>query len=721
MPSGRGGAIGRALRTVYQVGAVRELTDGQLLERFANGRGEPAELAFAVIVERHGPMVLRVCRAVLPEAQDAQDAFQATFLVLVKKARSLWVRDSLGPWLHQVAYRTASAARVAAARRRRHERQAARPEQAPPSPDADRERALHEEVERLPARLRDPVVLCDLEGRTHEQAARHLGWPVGTVKSRLTRARRRLGERLHLRGHGPVGPFFATSVPISLVNATARASIQFLGTKPALVAPAAILAREVLRAMFLSQIVKVGTVLVALGGLASGVGIVAGQERENALTAPRDDQPAGGSTALVKRGPFREVLRLRGFVEASESDDVYCQIEGQTTILSIVPDGARVAKGQVVCELDSSGLRDKLHNQWIATKAAEAAHLEAKLTREVAEVAVKEYDDGIFPSELRRIQGEIALAESDLKRAEDRVLWSDKMLERGFVSPSQNASEKIQLQKVRFALEQAQTRRNVLEKHTRGKTAKELQSEVEKARADELGKRSAWELEKSREEKLRGQIDKCKLVAPADGMAIHGNGNDPVAGRPAIEEGATVRQRQLILRVVDLNGPMRVVVRVPEPMIARVRPSQKARMTIDAFPDVTLNGAITAVAPIPDPSRPSDQGGKVFSTWIAIEKNHPGLRPGLTASAEIILDSREGVLTTSPRTIVRYDGKDFVAVPGPDGSITWRAVTLGETGEGQVEVKAGLTEGESVSLDPLGLKPDDPKSTTPEAEPEPSR
>src|SRR6516164_9218675 len=122
---GKDGVVLRQLRTLFNVGAVRELTDGQLLERFATDRGEVAELAFAVLVERHGPMVMRVCRGVLADAHAAQDAFQATFLVLVKRARGLWVRDSIGPWLHQVAYRTASCARTTAARRRRLERRAA--------------------------------------------------------------------------------------------------------------------------------------------------------------------------------------------------------------------------------------------------------------------------------------------------------------------------------------------------------------------------------------------------------------------------------------------------------------------------------------------------------------------------------------------------------------------------------------------------------------------
>ena len=110
METGKGRAVLGPIRVLFSVGTYGNLTDGQLLERFANDRAEAGELAFAALVERHGPMVLRICRGVLADPHDAQDAFQATFLVLVRKGRGLWVRDSLGPWLHQVAYRTATSA-----------------------------------------------------------------------------------------------------------------------------------------------------------------------------------------------------------------------------------------------------------------------------------------------------------------------------------------------------------------------------------------------------------------------------------------------------------------------------------------------------------------------------------------------------------------------------------------------------------------------------------
>ncbi len=179
------------------------MADGQLLERYATGHGDAAEVAFAVLVERHGPMVLRTCRGVLRDDHEAMDAYQATFLILVRKGRSLWVRDSLGPWLHRVATRVAGQARAKKIRSLSLARRLA--ETAPRAPEGSEEliRVVHEELDRLPDRYRLPIILCDLEGQTCAEAARHLGCPIGTIGSRLARGRERLRGRLVRRGLTP--------------------------------------------------------------------------------------------------------------------------------------------------------------------------------------------------------------------------------------------------------------------------------------------------------------------------------------------------------------------------------------------------------------------------------------------------------------------------------------------------------------------------------------
>jgi polysaccharide export outer membrane protein len=206
-------------------------SDRQLLEQFVSKRDSAA---FRSLVVRHGPTVLQMCRGVLHDAHEAEDAFQATFIVLVRKAQSIQDPESLGGWLRGVAYRTALRARCRAARRHAIERTRAEMVRSADAPDdisSDLRQVIRAELGRLPDSYRKAVTLCYLEGLTHQEAAQQLGWPVGTVKVRLVRGRRMLRERLDRRGVSlGVGLFLllldptkARAVPLPLVESTARA------------------------------------------------------------------------------------------------------------------------------------------------------------------------------------------------------------------------------------------------------------------------------------------------------------------------------------------------------------------------------------------------------------------------------------------------------------------------------------------------------------------
>ena len=296
------------LCTLFRLGAIGDLSDRQLLERFLAGDGELAELAFTALVERHGPMVLRACTALLRDPHDAQDVFQATFLVLLRKARGLWVEDSLGPWLHRVAARTAARAQAKARRRRQYERRAAESRDAVVTrPHHDGAGSiLHEEIDALPERLRVLVVLCHLEGQSQELAAKTLSLPVGTVKSRLHRARELLRRRLERRGVGPAAGLAAArpalgsadalrSLPLceSLVRAAARSSIHRAGDSGLVSVRAIHLFKETINAMFLTKI-RIGVAVVLLAGcLATGAAGVFAQQ---------DDPGRGAGRAAASRG-----------------------------------------------------------------------------------------------------------------------------------------------------------------------------------------------------------------------------------------------------------------------------------------------------------------------------------------------------------------------------------------------------------------------------------
>lgn len=192
------------------------LPDEELLGRFLDLSGEESEAAFRALVVRHGPLVLGVCRRVLGQQQDAEDAFQATFLALARKAGSIHDRRVLGSWLYEVAYRIAIRAKTDTLKRRAHERHVAETAATPSDGDAGWDELrpiLLEEVNRLPEKYRTLVVMCYLQGKTNEEVARLLQWPVGTVKGRLFRAREILRGRLSRRGLVLGGAFLVTALP----------------------------------------------------------------------------------------------------------------------------------------------------------------------------------------------------------------------------------------------------------------------------------------------------------------------------------------------------------------------------------------------------------------------------------------------------------------------------------------------------------------------------
>jgi len=321
---------------LFEGGCSAGLSDRQLLERFTACRERADEAAFAAIVARHGPMVLGVCRQLLGDHHHAEDAFQAVFFVLARRARSIRDPELLGTWLYGVALRTARKARKGIARRRRTEEAGAvRQPIAGPGRGADRpilEReqaeALHLEIDRLPGAFRAPVVLCYFEGLTLDEAAHRLRWPAGTLRSRLARAREKLRRNLTRRGFAlstialsaALGHRSASaSISPLLCDSTTRAALLFAARPAAgggLSAAAAALAQEVIRTMLVQKLKLATLSLLFVAVVASGAGFLArppamGDEprRAPAITpspvAAKSDhvaaQPAPGRMTVVGR------------------------------------------------------------------------------------------------------------------------------------------------------------------------------------------------------------------------------------------------------------------------------------------------------------------------------------------------------------------------------------------------------------------------------------
>ncbi len=357
MAEGAISAVVREFERLMTSGGLTALSEEQLLDRFVSLRDESA---FEAIVLRHGPMVRGVCRRLLRDANDVDDAFQATFLVLARKASTLRRRERLGNWLYGVSYRIASRVRSTAWRRNQKESKIEGVEELAVYrecvPDADDGPTLHEEIHRLPENYRVPVVLCYLEGLTHEEAAARLHWPVGTLKSRLTRARDLLRSRLGRRGVSlsevqawpawrscapmPMPP--GTALPQVLVESTVKAAALVAVGKSALASglistQALTLSEGAIHAMFLTKLKIAMATLAVASMITTGAGVYAyqtasaGSQTPAAVAAsnPATKDPSGPSTTsnTPAEASSEPLAKLASQIEKEQTTDFDALLE----------------------------------------------------------------------------------------------------------------------------------------------------------------------------------------------------------------------------------------------------------------------------------------------------------------------------------------------------------------------------------------------------------
>ncbi|MEW4570993.1 sigma-70 family RNA polymerase sigma factor [Tautonia sp. JC769] len=555
------------LRILFTLGAAGSLSDGDLLRRYLDGRADEAECAFAVLVERHGAMVRHVCLSILGNPDDAADAYQATFLVLARRAGAIRKAGSVGPWLFGVARRVALRARSRSSRRRQAERSlaehsATQPTQAAPDPShPDDWAVLYDELDRLPPRYRDPLVLCYLQGMTHDQASALLGIPTPTLRTRLSRARDRLRPRLVRRGLTPssassllLAPVPLTSPAASLASigwASAASRLAVASRGASLASLSVPLATSTLRSMLMISAFRTlslgGIALLGIGAGAAGLASWGGSGNAD----PMPDPPPGVAVLVeqdpVAPGPDQADLAAD---EAAPSllntpweiapARVHAEIRMPLEIRSILPQGTVVSRDQVICELDTTSLRDQLASQQIATERSEADYQNAIKDREIAEVTVRRYLQGVFPLEEFEAMAEVKLAHSELDVANARL-----------ARVARNAPEderairilkaKVGVQRAELALGRAEKALEVLKAYTYELRIKSLEGDVEKAKAEEWARKSSFELEKEREELLRRTIEKAQIKAPADGILSLAVG---------IREGVTIREGQLLFEIL---------------------------------------------------------------------------------------------------------------------------------------------------------------------------
>ncbi len=390
-----------------------------------------------------------------------------------------------------------------------------------------------------------------------------------------------------------------------------------------------------------------------------------------------------------------------GNVESAMNVDVKSSVSGGSTILWIVEDGTTVEAGDEIVRLDKSNIEDQLNSQKMNFEKANAARIQARGDHGAAELAVNEYQEGTFIEEQKKAEADIRIAQENLRSAENFLVFTKKMVRKGFATSLQREADQFAVERAKLELEAAETRKKVLVEFTKQKTLKDLEAKREAAAAQARANQAAFDLEKVRLERLQKQLNSCVIHAPQNGMVVYANnpgrrygGNQDVQ----IEEGASVRERQTIIRLPDLSQ-MQVKVTVHESKIDQLRRGMPARIVIQ---DVDYKGHVISVANQPEQTSWFSANVKEYATTVAIEGESKTLRPGMTAHVEILIADLKDVVTVPVSSIVEQRGSYFCWVKNTDG-YRKQPLELGRTNDKMVEVLGGVKENDKVLRNPKAV------------------
>lgn len=414
------------------------------------------------------------------------------------------------------------------------------------------------------------------------------------------------------------------------------------------------------------------------------------------------------------------------------------KVEGATTIIKIVPEGSTVKAGDLVVELDSSILKDKETQQEVIAERAKTALDQgredlklqeiqnksdteaAELRLKIATIDLKKFQEGDLVQQKNELLSQKKLAEETLARAEESYDYIKRMTRIGYKSQNDLESERVAVETQRINKELVQGKIKLLSEFTEERTLIELVAKVEECKRDiertESRTRSAliqkqaelhareltYEVEHSKHERYLAQIEACKIYATQDGQVVYANTRDGRAqDQVMIDEGVAVRERQAIINIPDLDL-MKVNARIHESRISMVRPGMTVIVRVDAAPNQTFNGIVDSVASVPSSTGGFSSSIKEYEAVIKLvdEKERINkLRPGLNASAEILVERREDVLQIPIQANVTIGSKQYVFVV-LGKNVEERQIKVGKTNSNFIEILEGVEEGEEVVMNP---------------------
>jgi len=483
----------------------------------------------------------------------------------------------------------------------------------------------------------------------------------------------------------------------------------------------------------------IGLVLLVLAG--TGVWLARGG----------DEAEGAARGAKVRRGSLKVAVVQRGNLAAKDANSVKSEVEGQSTILWLVPEGTQVKPGDLLVELDASDLVDKKVAQEISVQNAEASYQKAKAQYDIQEsqnrsdieaaerkldfarIDKEKYEasNGDYAQLFAAAEEKIKLAEGELAKSQNTYDWSKQLAQKGFLTKSELDRDELDFQRAQVSLDQARRNKQLLVDYDAPRKRAELEADLreaqrglDRARLEATSKlvdyqaalgtsKSKLDLEKEKLAKYIDQLAKSKIKSSTTGMVVYARveGGGRMGGSEPIQEGTTVRERQEILSIPTTGGLI-VEASIHESVLKQVSIGKSCSIQVDALPGQVFKGRVQFVALLPDKgSWWANPNQRLYRTEIAVEDGNLEMRPGMSCSVEILSDLIEDCLQVPVQSVVLNEGRTIAFVAAAAGSVEQRMVKVGRASETFVEVIEGLKEGEEVLLAP-------PPGFTPKGAPE---
>ena len=447
-------------------------------------------------------------------------------------------------------------------------------------------------------------------------------------------------------------------------------------------------------------------------------------------------------TFTVKQGPLTISVVESGTIKARDQHIIKNEVEGRTSIITLVPEGTRVKKGELLVELDASSLQDSKINQEISVQNTKAAYInsqenlaivtsqavsdvnQAELDLEFAQQDLKKYEEGQYPKDVNEAVKRITLAKEELERSEQTLEWSNRLYEEKYLSETERAADEITVKRRRLEYDLAVADLKLLQDFTFPRQIRQLQSDVQQAEsaldrakrkadadkrqaeADLKAKEAEYTRQQAKLLKIEDQIRKTTILAPCDGLVVYATSTKSGLAsmlKEPLAEGQQVFERQELI-YLPTDASTMAEVSVHETSLAKVRIGQPAIITVETLPGRKFLGTVAMVAPLPDSAGIFlNPDLKVFKTQINLDTDDPALRSGTTCRAEIVVEDYDDTIYVPVQAVTRVAGDTMVYLYKGD-SVVPRKVEIGLDNNRMIRIVSGLKEREVVLLNPP-LKP----------------